>query len=85
MDRQDQSGGQGSLTKEIGYWDHRAEKLKLQEQAGRANARLNSQERRRADELQARSRSAWSSWTWKRRSRPCPGSGGGGACWLLRR
>src|SRR2546430_13503729 len=40
---------------EIGYWDHRAEELKLQEQAGRANARLNSQEaRRRADELQAR-------------------------------
>jgi SNF2 family DNA or RNA helicase len=43
------------LTKEIGYWDHRAEELKLQEQAGRANARLNSQEaRRRADELHAR-------------------------------
>ena len=43
------------LTKEIGYWDHRAEELKLQEQAGKANARLNSQEaRRRADELQAR-------------------------------
>lgn len=43
------------LTKEIGYWDHRAEELKLQEAAGRPNARLNSQEaRRRADELQAR-------------------------------
>ncbi len=43
------------LTEEIGYWDHRAEELKLQEQAGRVNARLNSQEaRRRADELQAR-------------------------------
>jgi hypothetical protein len=43
------------LTKEMSYWDHRAEELKLQEQAGRANARLNSQEaRRRADELQAR-------------------------------
>jgi SNF2 family DNA or RNA helicase len=43
------------LTKEINYWDHRAEELRLQEQAGRANARLNSQEaRRRADELQAR-------------------------------
>jgi SNF2 family DNA or RNA helicase len=43
------------LTKEIAYWDHRAEDLKLQEQAGRTNARLNSQEaRRRADELQAR-------------------------------
>jgi len=43
------------LTKEIGYWDHRAEELKIQEQAGKTNARLNSQEaRRRADELQAR-------------------------------
>ncbi len=43
------------LTKEITYWDHRAEQLKLLEQAGRAGARLNSQEaRRRADDLQAR-------------------------------
>jgi superfamily II DNA or RNA helicase len=43
------------LTKEIAYWDHRAEQLKIQEQAGRAGARLNSQEaRRRADDLQAR-------------------------------
>lgn len=43
------------LTKEITYWDHRAEQLKLQEQAGRANARLNSGEaRKRADGLQAR-------------------------------
>ncbi len=43
------------LTKEITYWDHRAEQLKLQEQAGKPGARLNSQEaRRRADDLQAR-------------------------------
>jgi hypothetical protein len=43
------------LTKEIAYWDHRAEQLKLQEQAGKAGARLNSQEaRRRADDLQSR-------------------------------
>lgn len=43
------------LTKEINYWDHRAEELKLQEQAGRPNARLNSGEaRKQADELQAR-------------------------------
>ncbi|MBS0184605.1 MAG: DUF3883 domain-containing protein [Nitrospira sp.] len=43
------------LTKEISYWDHRAEQLKLQEQAGRANARLNSSEaRKRADGLQGR-------------------------------
>ncbi len=43
------------LTKEIAYWDHRAEELKLKEQAGKPGARLNSQEaRRRADELQSR-------------------------------
>ena len=43
------------LTKEITYWDHRAEQLKLKEQAGKAGARLNSLEaRRRADDLQAR-------------------------------
>jgi SNF2 family DNA or RNA helicase len=46
---------QERLTKEISYWDHRAEQLKLQEQAGRTNARLNSDEaRKRADALQAR-------------------------------
>jgi superfamily II DNA or RNA helicase len=43
------------LTKEITYWDHRAEELKLQEQAGKPNARLNSGEaRKRADNLHAR-------------------------------
>jgi len=43
------------LTKEITYWDHRAEQLKLQEQAGKINARLNSGEAcKRADSLQAR-------------------------------
>ena len=43
------------LTKEINHWDHRAEDLRAHEQAGKPNARLNSQEaRRRADELQAR-------------------------------
>ncbi|MHB1343976.1 MAG: helicase-related protein [Thermoleophilia bacterium] len=43
------------LTKEISYWDHRAEQLKLQEQAGKTNAKLNSGEaRKRADLLQAR-------------------------------
>ena len=45
------------LTKEINYWDHRAEELKLQEQAGKTGARLNSGEaRKRADMLQARLR-----------------------------
>ncbi|WP_289020046.1 helicase-related protein [Desulfobacter postgatei] len=43
------------LTKEITYWDHRCEQLKLQEQAGKANARLNSNEAgKRADLLQGR-------------------------------
>ncbi|MGH7725328.1 MAG: helicase-related protein [Candidatus Eiseniibacteriota bacterium] len=43
------------LTKEINYWDRRAEDLKLQEQAGKPNARLNSNEaRKRADGLQER-------------------------------
>ena len=43
------------LTREINYWDHRAEELKLQEQAGHPNARLNSGEaRKRADLLQGR-------------------------------
>jgi hypothetical protein len=43
------------LTKEITYWDHRAEELKHQEQVGRPNAKLNSSEaRKRADELQGR-------------------------------
>ncbi len=43
------------LTKEINFWDHRAAELKLQEQAGRPNARLNSGEAlKRADLLQGR-------------------------------
>jgi hypothetical protein len=43
------------LTKEINYWDHRAEVLKAQELAGKTNARINSgRARQRADELQAR-------------------------------
>lgn len=43
------------LTKEITYWDHRAEQLKAQEQAGKTNAKLNSGEaRKRADLLQGR-------------------------------
>jgi superfamily II DNA or RNA helicase len=42
------------LTKEINYWDHRAEELRLSEQAG-AQPRLNSAKaRQRADELQMR-------------------------------
>ena len=43
------------LTKEITYWDHRAEELRLQEAADKKNAKLNSGEaRKRADALSAR-------------------------------
>lgn len=43
------------LTKEINYWDHRAEELKLQEASGKVNAKINSQKaRQRADELERR-------------------------------
>jgi superfamily II DNA or RNA helicase len=43
------------LTKEINYWDHRANVLKDEELAGKANARMNSAKaRQRADDLQAR-------------------------------
>ncbi len=43
------------LTKEINYWDHRAETLKVQEQTGKQNASLNSDEaRKRSIELQER-------------------------------
>lgn len=43
------------LTKEIQYWDHRARDLRIQEEAGKPNSKLNSNEaRKRADELQTR-------------------------------
>lgn len=43
------------LTKEINYWDRRADELKEAEQADKTNARLNSQEaRKRADAMQVR-------------------------------
>ncbi|HMN11514.1 MAG TPA: helicase-related protein [Bellilinea sp.] len=45
------------LTKEINYWDFRANELRLQEQAGRPNAKINSaRARQRADDLEARLR-----------------------------
>jgi len=45
------------LTKEINHWDHRSQELRLQEQAGKKNAKINSNEaQRRADDLQARLR-----------------------------
>ena len=45
------------LTKEIAHWYHRAEQLRLQENAGKAGTRLNSGEaRRRAEDLEDRLR-----------------------------
>ncbi len=53
--RKTKSAVKDRLTKEISYWDHRAEQLKLDESAGKKGARLNSGEaRRRADALQIR-------------------------------
>ncbi len=61
------------LTKEISYWDHRAEQLKLQEQAGKSNARLNSGEaRKRADVLQARLEKRMEELTLERQISPLP-------------
>lgn len=46
---------QERLTKEINYWDLRAVELRAQEQAGKVNARLNSQRaQERADRLEER-------------------------------
>jgi hypothetical protein len=43
------------LTKEVNYWDHRSQQLRLEESAGHVNAKLNSgKAQERADELQAR-------------------------------
>jgi superfamily II DNA or RNA helicase len=43
------------LLKEINYWDHRATDLRVQEQAGKPNAKLNSAKaQQRADDLAAR-------------------------------
>lgn len=61
------------LTKEITYWDHRAEQLKLQERAGKTNANLNSGEaRKRADALQARLEKRLGEITQERRMSPLP-------------
>ncbi|GMV60073.1 MAG: hypothetical protein AMXMBFR72_31660 [Betaproteobacteria bacterium] len=61
------------LTKEINYWDHRAQTLKQQEQAGRPNARLNSGEAlKRADALQARLEKRLSELKLERQIAPLP-------------
>jgi len=61
------------LTKEINYWDHRANELKLQELAGRVNARINSgRARQRADELQGRLQKRMEELEQERRLSPLP-------------
>jgi RNase H-fold protein (predicted Holliday junction resolvase) len=60
------------ITKEITYWDHRAEELKAQELAGRT-PRLNSgKARQRADDLQARLQKRLDELEQERRLSPMP-------------
>ena len=55
--RKTRAAVQERLTRESAYWDSRAGQLRLEEQAGKAGARLNSGEAsRRADDLQERLR-----------------------------
>lgn len=55
LTRKTESAVKDRLTKEISYWDHRAEDLKLEESAGKTNARMSANEaRKRADNLQSR-------------------------------
>ena len=68
------------LTKEITYWDHRAEQLKQQELSGRTNARLNSGlARQRADELTSRLQKRMGDLQQERQVSPLPPNVIGGA------
>jgi superfamily II DNA or RNA helicase len=68
------------LTKEINYWDRRAEELKEQELAGKPNARINSAKaRERANELEARLRRRMEELEQERRLSPLPPVVTGGA------
>ena len=68
------------LTKEINYWDHRANQLKDQELAGKVNARINSgKARQRADELQARLQKRMAELEQERQISPLPPVVSGGA------
>lgn len=61
------------LTKEINYWDQRAADLRLQEQAGKPNARLNSTKaQQRADDLAARLQKRLSELEQERKLSPMP-------------
>jgi hypothetical protein len=68
------------LTKEINYWDQRAADLRLQEQAGKPNAKLNSAKaQQRADELAARLQKRLSELEQERKFSPMPPIVVGGA------
>lgn len=68
------------LTKEINYWDQRAADLRLQEQAGKPNAKLNSTKaQQRADELAARLQKRLSELEQERKLSPMPPVVVGGA------
>ncbi|NJL41459.1 MAG: DUF3883 domain-containing protein [Leptolyngbyaceae cyanobacterium SM1_4_3] len=68
------------LTKEINYWDKRAADLRLQEQAGKPNAKLNStRAQQRADELAARLQKRLSELEQERKLSPMPPIVVGGA------
>ena len=61
------------LTKEINYWDHRANQLKEQELAGKVNAKVNSGlARQRADELTARLQKRMAELEQERKLSPLP-------------
>ena len=68
------------LTKEINYWDQRAADLRLQEQAGKPNAKLNSAKaQQRADELADRLQKRLSELEQERKLSPMPPVVVGGA------
>jgi superfamily II DNA or RNA helicase len=68
------------LTKEINYWDHRANQLKDQELAGKINAKINSgKARQRADELQVRLQKRMTELELERQLSPLPPLVVGGA------
>jgi superfamily II DNA or RNA helicase len=71
---------QDRLTKEINYWDQRAADLRLQEQAGKVNAKLNSSKaQQRADDLAARLEKRLSELEQERKLSPLPPVVVGGA------
>ena len=61
------------LTQQIGYWDHRAQDLMAQEQSGKVNARLNSDEaRKRSLDLKDRMRRRLETLSLERQISPLP-------------